>query len=117
MINNSAVLQEECQEQYIIQQVNFNDLVEIDEVLSFTELELFVSDSETGRPISSAMISLDAINRTAVCDNQGKVVIYKILAGTYPVDVIVPGYIAYSRQIHLSDQMLNYLAIKMIRNC
>lgn len=117
MISSSSILQNEYQDPYIAQESYFNNRSEIEEVLSFTDLELFISDSETGRPISRAMVSMDSLDRTAVCDEQGKVIINKILSGTYPLDVIVPGYIAHSKQIELSGQNLYRLAIKMIRNC
>ncbi|MEJ7780036.1 MAG: hypothetical protein WKF68_10630 [Daejeonella sp.] len=63
------------------------------------------------------MINLDTLGRTAVGDDQGKVLICKIMTGTYPVDIIVPGYIAHSRQVHLSGENLSRLTVKMIRNC
>lgn len=117
MISSNVILQEGYQDQYLTQKRYLNSHSEIDELLSFTDLELRISDSETGRPISHALVSMDSIDRTAVCDDQGKVLIHKILSGTHPLDVIVPGYIAHSKQVHLSGKNLHRLAIKMVRNC
>ncbi len=115
--SRAVLLDEYHQEQFIIQETYHTDRDETDKALNFTVLELLVSDLETGRPISHAMVSMDTIDRTAVCDSEGRVYIYKILTGTYPVDVIVPGYIACTKQVHLSCDKLNQLTIKMIRNC
>ena len=117
MLIRSAVLQEEDQDQYLTQESYFISHAEANEVITFTDLELFVSDSETGRSISKAMISIDSIARTGVGDDRGNVFLDNILEGTYIVDIIVPGYIAWSKQICLSKNNLNRLVIKMIRNC
>jgi hypothetical protein len=117
MLIRSAVLQEEHQDQYLTRESYFISQAEVNEVINFTDLELFVRDSETGRSISKAMIGIDAIARTAVGDDRGNVFIDNILEGTYTVDIIVPGYIACSKQIYLSSNQLNRMLIMMIRNC
>jgi len=117
MLIRSEVLQEEHHGQYLTRESYFISQTEVNEVINFTDLELFVSDSETGRSISEAMIGIDAIARTAVGDYRGKVFIDNILEGTYTVDIIVPGYIACSKQIYLSSDKINRMLIKMIRNC
>ncbi len=116
MIGSSAIVQDEYSAQYLIPQDYFNREEKVAEVLSFTDLELFIVDGENGRPISKAMISIDMLGRTAVCDNQGKVLIKKVLSASFIVDIIVPGYIAGSKKINLSAFEPNSLTVKMVRN-
>lgn len=117
MLIRSEILQEKQQNQYLIQESYFTTQAEVGEAINFTSLELFVSDSETGRAISTAMIGIDTIARTAVGDDRGNVFIDNILEGAYTVDIIVPGYVACSTQIYLSANTRNQMSIKMIRNC
>ena len=117
MIGTSAILHEEYSDHYIIPQPRFFHEEKEEEVLGFADFELLVTDSETGRPIPKAMISIDAAGRTAVCDTQGKVLIQQVISGNFMVDVIVYGYIANSTVVHLSSQQLNMLNVKMVRNC
>ena len=117
MIGTSAILQEEYSDHYVMPQPHFFREEKQDEVLGFADLELLVTDSETGKPISKAMISIDAIGRTAVCDSNGKVFLQQIISGGVLIDVIVYGYIANSTMIHLSAQQSKTLNVKMVRNC
>ncbi len=117
MIGTSAVLQEEYSEHYTIPQNQFFRGETKEEILGFGDLELSVTDSETGKPISKAMISIDTLERTAVCNTEGKVMLQKVLSGNFVLDVIVPGYIANSTMIRLSAQQRDRLTIKMVRNC
>jgi len=116
MIGTSAILQEECYDLDVITQSLFLREEKTEEVFGFADLELLVTDSETGRPISKAMISIDTLGRTAVCDAQGKVLIHDVINGIVMVDVIVYGYIANSVMIHLSAQQTNMLNVKMVSN-
>ncbi|MEJ7692106.1 hypothetical protein [Daejeonella sp.] len=117
MIGTSAVLQEEYSEHYTIPQTRFFREEKKEEVLGLADLELSVIDSETGKPISKAMISIDALGRTAVCDAAGKVMLTKVFSGNFVLDVIVPGYIANSTTIQLSARQHAKLTINMVSNC
>lgn len=117
MIGTSAVLHEEISDYYNIPEIPVVLEKRVEENLRHTELELLVTDSETGRAISNAMISLDSINRTAVCDDHGKVIIQGIIPGDLILDVIVWGYKASSTVVFLSAWDRNTRHIKMVRNC
>ena len=117
MIGIGAVLHEEISDYYIIPEIPFLLEERIEENIRHTELELLVTDSETGRAISNAMISLDSINRTAVCDDHGKVIIKEVITGDLILDVIVWGYKASSTEVFLSAWDRNTRHIEMIRNC
>ncbi len=116
MSGTIAILHQEYPDQYIITHTQFFHEEKDEDVLGFAELELLVTDSETGRPISKAMISMDKIGRTALCDGQGKVLIQDVLSGDLMLDVIIYGYAAHSTMVHLSAQESNMLNVKMVRN-
>ncbi|SKB73221.1 peptidase associated/transthyretin-like domain-containing protein [Daejeonella lutea] len=115
MIGTSGVLQQEYSENYAITDRLFRER-EKEEVQSVTKLELTVIDSESGKPISKAMISIDTQGRTAICDDQGNAVLQDVLSGRFVLDVIVPGYIANSVLIRVSAQEQEKIIIRMIRN-
>ncbi len=117
MIGTSAVLQEEYSEHYTIPQTRFFQEEKEDQVPECINLELSITDSETGKPISQAMVSMDALGRTGVCEADGKIVLQEIPLGSFVLDVIVPGYIASSTMLHFSAQKANSAVIKMVRNC
>jgi hypothetical protein len=117
MIGTSAILQEEYSDHYVIPQTQFFREEKKEEVLGFADVKLSITDSETGRPISKAMVSIDARGRTSVCDSQGQALIRQVISGDITVDVIVHGYSANSTRVHLSAQQSNVLNIKMVRNC
>lgn len=117
MIGTSAVLQEEYSDYYIIPEIPFLLEEKRQEISGHTELELLVTDAVSGRPISNAMISIDSISRTAVCDEQGKALIQEVLPGDFILEVLVWGYIASTTMLCLSAQDRNTRHIKMIRNC
>ena len=81
-----------------------------------TSLNLMVTDSDTGRPLARAMISIDSIGRTAICDNKGNVRLTGIRSGSYVLDVIVPGYIAACIITGVPANDLLELCVKMVRN-
>ncbi|HEY1010525.1 MAG: carboxypeptidase-like regulatory domain-containing protein [Daejeonella sp.] len=116
MIGTSAVLQEDSPERYLINEPPIFQPIE-PELPGVAALELLVTDKETARSISRAMISIDSIGRTAVCDEQGKAVLKDVKAGRLVVDVIVCGYTASSVSIHISANKTHALNIKMSRNC
>jgi len=117
MIGTSAILQEEYFDHFIKPFPHLFREETKEEVLDFADIELLVTDSETGRPISKAMISVDTIGRTAVSDIHGKVLINDVVSGGFIVDVIVFGYTANSTLVHVSAKELNTLNVRMVRNC
>jgi hypothetical protein len=116
MIGTSLVVQEEVPEQYTLSSLPiFNKEAELG--LDLAELELHVTDMESGRPIPGAMISIDSIGITAVCGDHGKVVVKNISAERLLIDVIVCGYIASSNMVYPSSREFNTVHIRMVRNC
>lgn len=80
------------------------------------ELYLQVVCDERKIPVSNAMISIDSIGLTAVCDQDGKVFISNLLPGRYSVDVICAGYVARSVLINIEESALSKLQVKMTSN-
>jgi len=117
MIGTSAIEQDDYLDYSVIPENPLFLTERKEEHLIYTDLDLIVTDSVTGKPIPQAMISIDLISRTAVCDNQGRALLQKVLSGTVILDVIVWGYIACSTKVFLPDRDRNLLHIKMIRNC
>ena len=116
MTGTSAIEKDEHLDYFVITENPLFITERKEEHLIYTDLELIVTDSVTGRPIPQAMISIDLIGRTAVCDTQGRVLLQEVLSGTVILDVIVWGYIACSTKVFLPDRDRNLLQIKMIRN-
>lgn len=117
MIWTSAIEQDEYPDYSVIPENIFFLTERKEELLNFTDIDMVVTDSVTGKPVPQAMISIDSISRTAICDNQGKALIQGVLSGIVILDVIVWGYIASSTKVHLSDRDRNLLHIEMISNC
>ncbi len=117
MIGTSAVLQAESSDEYVISKPPLYKHKIEPGLLALTDLELSVTDLETGKPISMAMISIDSIGRTAVCNDQGKVLLKGVSSGRLLVDVIICGYIANSTMVYTSAKQFHTLNVKMIRNC
>lgn len=117
MIAPSVSLDKEYSEDYLIAEKYFTaPLKLVKETAKLTDVEIFVCDAESGRPIPRAMISLDTISLTDVCDKEGKVLLKDLLTGSYPIDIIVPGYIAFSTVLNLDNYNSNRLNVKMISN-
>lgn len=79
-------------------------------------LDLHIVCAERGCPASNAMISIDSIGLTAVCDHEGKVCLSNLFPGRYNVDVICAGYIAHSVLVCIEESEVSNLHIKMISN-
>jgi len=79
-------------------------------------LNLSVVHSESGRPVSNALISIDSIAKTAMCGPCGKVSINDLKPGKYLLDIISAGFIAQtiSLSIHVNGSF--DLQVKMISN-
>lgn len=80
------------------------------------ELYLQVICAERKIPVSNALISIDNIGITAVCDQDGKVFISNLLPGRYTIDVICAGYAARSVLVNIEESALSRLCIKMTSN-
>jgi len=80
------------------------------------ELYLQVVCDERKIPVRNALISIDNIGITAVCDQDGKVFINNLLPGRYSVDVICAGYVARSVWVNIEESALSKLQIKMTSN-
>lgn len=117
MIGTSAIEQDEYLDYSVLPENIFSHTETKEEILAYTDLDLVVTDSVTGRPVPQAMISIDSRSRTAVCDNEGRTLIKGVLSGIVILDVIVWGYIASSTKVFLSDTDRNILHIEMIRHC
>jgi hypothetical protein len=116
MIGTSLVVQEELPEQYTLSDPPFFKK-KVEAGLALADIEVHVTDMESGKALPGAMISIDNIGRTAVCDEQGRVVVKDVSSGLLMVDVIVRGYIANSNMVYSSSGQFNTLHIKMVRNC
>ena len=79
-------------------------------------LNLSVVHSESGRPVSNALISIDSIGKTAVCDPCGKVCLNGLSIGKYLLDIISPGFIAQSISMSIHVNGSYDLEVKMISN-
>jgi hypothetical protein len=79
-------------------------------------LNLSVVHSESGLPVRNALISIDSIGKTAVCEPCGKVSIRDLGPGKYLLDVISPGFIAQTISITIHVNGSYDLEVKMISN-
>lgn len=79
-------------------------------------LDLHIVCAERGCPASNAMISIDSIGLTAVCDHEGKVGLSNLFPGKYNVDIICAGYMAHSVLVCIEESEVHNLQIKMISN-
>jgi len=106
------------QEESVFSQVNADDILVFSgsEKQIFGNLNLSVVHSETGRPVSNALISIDTIDKTAVCGPCGKVSINHLSHGKYLLDIISPGFIAQSIAIFIHVNGSYDLQVKMISN-
>lgn len=79
-------------------------------------LNLSVVHSESGRPVSNALISIDSVGKTAVCGPCGKVSLNGLPPGKFLLDIISPGFIAQSISISIHVNGSYDLEVKMISN-
>ena len=84
--------------------------------LTYADLDLIVTDSDNGRPVCRAMISIATIGMTAICNNSGNVRMTGILSGSYLLDIIAPGYIVRSIDVIIPADGLQELHVKMVSN-
>jgi len=79
-------------------------------------LNLSVVHSESGHPVSNALISIDSVGKTAVCGPCGKVSLNGLPPGKFLLDIISPGFIAQSISISIHVNGSYDLEVKMISN-
>jgi hypothetical protein len=79
-------------------------------------LNLSVIHSENDRPVSNALISIESLGKTAVCNSDGEVCLTKLKPGKYHIDVISPGFIAKRISILIPVGDSAQLRVKMISN-
>jgi len=79
-------------------------------------LNISVVNSESQRPVSNALISIDSIGKTAVCGPCGKVSISDLNPGKYLLDIISPGFIAQTISLSIHVNGSYDLVVKMISN-
>ncbi|WP_395627656.1 hypothetical protein [Daejeonella sp.] len=79
-------------------------------------LNLSVIHSENERPVSNALISIESIGKTAVCNCEGQVCISELKPGSYFIDIISPGFIAQRVSILVPIVDTFQIRVKMISN-
>ncbi|MFA6945321.1 MAG: carboxypeptidase-like regulatory domain-containing protein [Pedobacter sp.] len=79
------------------------------------DLNLYVT-SDSGKPVSKALISIDSISRTAVCDHSGRVCIKALPAGRYHLDIISLGFIAKSILVCLDEPGSHEICAQLTSN-
>jgi hypothetical protein len=79
-------------------------------------LNLSVTHSENERPVGNALISIESIGKTAVCNCEGQVCLTELKPGSYFLDVISPGFIAQRISILIPIVETAQIRVKMISN-
>lgn len=80
-------------------------------------LNLSVVHKETKKPISNALISIESLGKTAVCNSKGEVCLTDLKPGEYSVDVISPGFVAQTVMVSVSSDEPVEFKVKMESNC
>ena len=81
-----------------------------------SDLKIIVTDSEKGRAVSKAMISIDSIRITGVCNQEGLACIPSVPFGTYHLDIISAGFIAQRIVAKIYTSEAQELHVRMISN-
>lgn len=81
-----------------------------------SDINIFVTDSENGKVVSKALISIDAIGRTAVCNQEGRVCISEIPFGTFHIDIISIGFVAQRIATNIQHSDGHEVHVMMISN-
>lgn len=92
-----------------------NNTSDSDELIH-KDLKIRVVESGSSRPVSRAMISIDSIGRTAVCDHEGGVCLKGLASGKYLLDIISSGFIASTIIVCLEGPEIHEIYIEMISN-
>lgn len=80
------------------------------------DIHLQIISTERACPVPRAMISIDNIGMTAVCNHLGTACLKALPAGTYSIDIISAGYIAQTVVVNISDSADRNIKVKMISN-
>lgn len=80
------------------------------------DVTLQIISAERACPIAHAMISIDSIGMTAVCNHSGITCLKALPAGTYSIDIISAGYIAQTVIVNISDSVNRNLQVMMVSN-
>ena len=80
-----------------------------------SDIILYVT-SNSGKPLSKALISIDLAGRTAVCDQSGRVCINSLPEGRYLLDIISPGFIAKSILVSVFESGSQKICAQMTSN-
>ena len=81
----------------------------------YVSFEISVFDSSSGCCIPRALISIDSLSTTAICNAEGKVLLENLPIGPFDMDIICPGYIAESLKIK-AGQKWNTVGVRMRRS-
>ncbi len=79
------------------------------------DINLYVT-SDSGKPLSKALISIDSAGITAVCDQSGRVCIKALPVGRYFLDIISPGFIAKSILISNFESRSREICVQLSSN-
>jgi len=79
-------------------------------------LNLSVIHFENEQPISNALISIDSIGKTAVCNSDGELCINELRPGSYDIDIISPGFIAQRISVLIPLDEPVEIQVKMTSN-
>lgn len=86
------------------------------EKIIYKDLKIKVVESGSSRPVSRAMISIDSIGRTAVCDHDGGVCLSDLASGRYLMDIVSSGFIATTIVICIEGPEIHEIYVEMISN-
>lgn len=80
-------------------------------------LNISVIHKDTQRPVSNALISIESIGKTAICNSEGQICLSDLKPGEYLVDIISPGYVAKTVTVSVSIEKSAEYKVKMESNC
>lgn len=81
-----------------------------------SDLTISVTDSESNRAVSQAMISIDSLRITGVCDQDGRAYVESLPFGTYHLDIISAGFIAQRVTAKVYTSEVQEIHVRMISN-
>lgn len=103
----------------VLEQQEFSNYIDYNQVTLKklqSDLNINVTDSEKGRAVCKAMISIDSMNITGVCNHEGQVCINSVPFGTYLLDIISAGFIAQRIVVNIHNFEVHKVHVKMISN-
>lgn len=100
----------------VIDTVLLSERVELFKEGVKADVNLQIISAENSCPVSCAMVSIDSIGMTTVCNHLGKTCLKALPSGTYSIDIISVGYIAQTLAVTISDSADLNLKVVMISN-